>query len=88
MTEGFTGAYIRLLAKTTVLRAVDDGKCGPDGVTCTFTADNLNSAAEQVMRNYQIGKRAKKHHTIEADVHVSSKDSLDVIPLRRASGKR
>ena len=71
MTEGLTGAYIRLLAKTTVIRAVAEGKCG--GTACSVSADNLNAASEQVMRNYQIGKKAKKHHTIDAEVKLAHK---------------
>lgn len=76
MAEGLTGAYIRLLAKTTVIRAVSEGKCGAGGVTCTFSSDDLNAAAEQVQKNYAIGKKAKKHHVIEADVHVGSDDMI------------
>ena len=92
MTEGLTGAYIRLLAKTTVIRAVAEGKCGPDGVTCNFTSDNLNAAAEQVMKNYAIGKKAKKHHQMEPDTHVALDGAVrpltEIIPLKRASGNR
>src|SRR5512135_2086310 len=90
MTEGLTGAYIRLLAKTTVIRAVAEGKCGLDGAACQFSADNLNSAAEQVMKNYAIGKKAKKHHQMEADTHVAlDLDSVhEILPLKRASGHR
>jgi hypothetical protein len=86
MTEGLTGAYIRLLAKTTVIRAVAEGKCGPNGTACQFSSDNLNAAAEQVMRNYAIGKRAKRHHTIEAEVHAvaAAEESADIIPLKKA----
>jgi hypothetical protein len=86
MTEGLTGAYIRLLAKTTVIKAVSEGRAAQG--RCVFTSDNLNSAAEQVMRNYAIGKKAKKHHTYEADTHVAV-DEMDaalapVIPYLRA----
>jgi hypothetical protein len=67
MTDGFTGAYMRDVAKSCVIRAVDAG-CF-DGACVTFSADHLIAAAEQSMRNYQLGKRAKKHHVdLEASV--------------------
>lgn len=59
MTEGFTGAYIRDVAKSCVIRAVEGG--GHDGTVVTFTADHLIAAANQSLSNYQLGKRAKKH---------------------------
>jgi len=76
MTQGLTGAYIKELANATVIRAVADGHCSPDGRMCTFSSDNLTAAAEQCMKNYSIGQRAKKHHKLEAEVHVSSDDTL------------
>jgi hypothetical protein len=92
MTEGLTGAYIRLLAKTTVIRAVSEGKCGANGAACSFSADNLNAASEQVMKNYAIGKKAKKHHIMEVDTHVAQdaapKQLPGILPLKRASGNR
>jgi AAA+ superfamily predicted ATPase len=66
MTDGLTGDYMRSLARAVVIQAVKDN-CS-DGQTCTFTANHLTGAVEQVMKNYQIGKRAKKHHIIEADI--------------------
>jgi len=93
MTEGLTGAYIRLLAKTAVIRAVAEGKCGVNGSTCSFSADNLNAAAEQCMKNFAIGKKAKKHHIMESDTHVAHEAEEDhglgeIFPLKRASGNR
>lgn len=59
MTDGFTGAYIRDVAKSCVIRAVESG-CH-DGTIVTFTADHLIAAANQALANYQLGRRAKKH---------------------------
>lgn len=70
MTEGLTGAYMKDLAKACVLRAVSDGQVEEDGSYCVFTSDNLMSAVDHVMRNWLLGKRAKKHHTIELEARV------------------
>lgn len=66
MTDGLTGDYVKSLAKSTVIRAVASGRADA-GDSCIFSADDLTAAAEQAMRNYQIGKRAKKHHTYEVE---------------------
>ncbi len=95
-TQGLTGAYIRLLAKTTVIRAVAEGHVIPGGSGCIFSADDLNAATEQVMKNFAIGKKAKKHHVIEGEVHMSGDELLPselgvntvVVPLKKASGSR
>lgn len=65
MTDGLTGAYIRLLAKMAVIRAVAEGRSSEGAAL--VRADDLNAAADQVMKNHAIGKRAKKHH-IQAEV--------------------
>jgi len=70
MTDGFTGDYIKSLARAVIIQAVADGLT--DGQRATFTADHLNAAAEQVMKNYQIGKKAKKHHQFEADISIAA----------------
>lgn len=72
MTDGLTGDYIKSLARAVVIRVVADGI--GDGQPCTFSADHLNAAAEQVMRNFQIGKKAKKHHMLEADITVAGSE--------------
>jgi hypothetical protein len=72
MTDGLTGDYIKSLARAVIIRAVAAGLT--NGQICTFTADHLNSAVEQVMRNYQIGKKAKKHHNFEADVTIAGEE--------------
>jgi ATP-dependent 26S proteasome regulatory subunit len=59
LTDGLTGAYIKDLAKATVIKAVSRGNFVDCGVL--FNADDLTGAAEQVVRNYQIGKSAKKN---------------------------
>jgi len=67
LTEGMTGAYVRLLAKTTVLHAVSRGQANDN--VCIFTNDDINMAAEQVLKGFAIGKKAKKHHQYEVDVN-------------------
>jgi len=69
MTEGLTGDYMKSLARAVVIRAVSEG-CS-NGKACTFTADHLTAAVEQVLHNYHIGKRAKKHHQFEADIALA-----------------
>ena len=59
LCDGLTGDYIKELAKCTVLRSVAEGRASGNKVI--FTADDLNAAGEQVVRNFKIGKRAKKH---------------------------
>ena len=66
LTEGLTGAYIKELANATVIRAVAQGNFGGGGVL--FSADDLNASAEQVVRNYKIGKAARKR--VQAEVTV------------------
>lgn len=67
LTDGLTGAYIKELVNATVIRAVAGGNFVEDGVL--FSADDLNAAAEQVVRNYKIGKAAKKQ--LQAEVVVT-----------------
>jgi len=66
MTDGFTGAYIRDVAKSCVIRAVEAG--GFDGTTVTFSADHLIAATQESLSNYQLGKRAKKHINVEGTI--------------------
>jgi len=67
LTDGLTGAYIKELANATVIRAVAKGNFVAGGVL--FSADDLNSAAEQVVRNYKIGKAARRK--LQAEVVVT-----------------
>ena len=67
LTDGLTGAYIKELANATVIRAVARGNFVEGGIA--FSADDLNSAAQQVVRNYQIGKTARKR--LQAEVTVT-----------------
>lgn len=68
LTEGLTGAYLKDLAKSTVVRAVAEGRAGDGAVT--FTVDNLNGAAQKVMKNWSLGQRARKHHHLEGQADV------------------
>lgn len=68
MTDGLTGAYIRELANATVIRAIASGNYADGAVV--FKSEDLNAAAEQVVRNFRIGKAAHKSQ-IHADVSVS-----------------
>jgi len=68
ITEGFTGDYIKELVKCTVIHAVANGRVTKN--RATFDSDDLMSASEQVMRNYNIGKKVKKHHDVNVDANV------------------
>lgn len=76
MTAGLTGDYLKNLAKTTVIRAVADGCC--DGKNVIFTAAHLTGAAEQAMKNFQIGCRAKRHHHYENEINSMSDSSVQL----------
>lgn len=80
LTNGLTGAYIKDLVKTAVIRAVSLGQASLDGVSVNLTSDDLMSAAEQVMKNFEIGKRAKKHHVV--DVSVASELPSKPSPIK------
>ena len=69
MTEGLTGAYVKALAKSAVIRATADGCVSDDGRVCVLTADQLNASADQVMKNYQLGQRALKHHKVDVTLN-------------------
>lgn len=69
MTDGLTGDYIKDLARTVIIHAVSNGGKTPDGVV--FSADDLIFACHQIMQNFQIGQKAKKHH-----VEISEISSL------------
>lgn len=69
MTDGLTGAYVKSLAKSAVIRSVAEGRSA-EGST-VVTAEDLNAAAEQVMKNFRIGKRAKRHH-VQGEVQIGS----------------
>ena len=65
MTDGLTGDYMKNLAKTSVVRAVADGSC--DGKNVVINSDHITGAADQAMKNFAIGKRAKRHHYYEGE---------------------
>lgn len=73
MMEGLTGDYIRSLARAVVINAVNSGQVSEDGLSCSFGPEDLTIAAEQIMRNYRIGLRAKKHYTFQAEVESAPK---------------
>lgn len=68
MVEGLTGAYIKDLANSIMIRAVSSNCMTPDGLSVVFTTDNITGAAEQVMKNYLLGKRVKRHHQTDPQV--------------------
>lgn len=76
LTEGFTGDYLKEVAKQVVIRATREGR--NEGGKVNFNVDDLNTAGEQVVRNFKIGKKAKKHHNVE--VEGSGVLSLDSYP--------
>lgn len=60
LTDGLTGAYIKDLIKTAVISAVSNNQMKGDAVL--IKSSDMLSAINQVMMNYEIGQRAKKHH--------------------------
>jgi SpoVK/Ycf46/Vps4 family AAA+-type ATPase len=72
LTDGFTGDYIKEVAKTIVIRATAQGRNNNGKIT--FITDDLNIAGEQVLKNFQIGKRARRHH----DISIDGKASIDM----------
>lgn len=68
LTDGFTGDYIKELVKCTVIHAAAHGRVAGNRVT--FNSDDLMSASEQVIKNYTIGKRVKKHHDVNVDANI------------------
>jgi len=71
LTEGLTGAYIKELAKCTVIKAVAKNHV-TDGCV-VFSADDMIFAAKQVVENYSIGQRAVSHHKkFKVDANVKT----------------
>lgn len=68
MTEGFTGDYLKALVKEVILKATAEGRCVNGQVQ--FISDDLTVAGESMMRNFQIGKRAKKHHQYKMELET------------------
>ena len=71
LCAGFTGDYVKEIARTVVIRATRLGRNQSGQVT--FNSDDLNVAGEQAIRNFNIGKKAKKHH----DVSVNGELEID-----------
>lgn len=70
MSEGLTGDYMKELVKCIVIRATTEGRNTGDGVT--FNTDDLTKSAEQVINNYKIGRKSKRH-----DVQVNANIDID-----------
>lgn len=66
LTDGLTGAYIKDLVKCAVIRAVSHHQINEDGCV-SLKSDDLLFAANQIMKNFEIGKKAKKHHELSSD---------------------
>jgi len=64
-TEGMTGAYIKDLVKCAIISAVNDGRCDQNSKRVILCGNDLTNAVEQVLANYKIGSRAKKHHPVQ-----------------------
>lgn len=71
LCDGFTGDYIKELAKAAVIRAAANGRA--ESGLVSVCADDLTVAAEQVLRNFKIGKRSKKHHFVEVEADLATK---------------
>jgi AAA+ superfamily predicted ATPase len=61
LCAGFTGDYIKKLAESAVIKSAAAGRV--QNGQAVVTADDLTTAAEQEIRNYKIGKRARQHHS-------------------------
>ncbi|HEY8095025.1 MAG TPA: ATP-binding protein, partial [Methylobacter sp.] len=59
LSEGFTGDYMKELARTLIIHATAGGRNKNGAVA--FNADDIVTAGEQVMKGFQIGKKVKKH---------------------------
>lgn len=68
LTAGFTGDYLKEVVKSAVIRCVSEGR--GQGGTALVSGDDLIKATKQVLDNFRIGKRAKKHHQMTADLDV------------------
>jgi len=69
LTAGLTGAYMKELAKSVVIRSTSNGGYGNGAVI--FNADDLTSGADHVMKNFQIAKRAMSRDvTVDASVDI------------------
>lgn len=71
MTDGLTGAYMKDLARTVVLKAVSGNGLSTDKSHVVFNNDHMVSATEHVIKNWRIGKRAKKHHRYTSELDIS-----------------
>ena len=70
LCAGLTGDYLKELAKSIVIRATREGR--NTGGQIVFTADDMAAAGALVIKNHNIGKKAKKHHevSLEGDVTI------------------
>lgn len=65
LMDGFTGDYIKEVAKQIVIRATKEGR--NDGNQVIFNVDDLSVSGAQVMKNFKIGQKAKKHIDVTID---------------------
>ncbi len=78
LADGFTGDYVRELARTLVIKATAAGR-NADG-RVTFTAGDLVSAGDLVMKGFQIGKKVKRHIQLDEAHSVASVRERPSIP--------
>jgi len=73
LCAGFTGDYVKEIARAVVIRATRQGRNQSGQVI--FTADDLTTAGEQAIRNFAIGKKARRHHdlALEGEVGVTER---------------
>jgi hypothetical protein len=57
MTDGLTGDYLKDLANTICIHAISEGRAIPGGVL--YNAGDMMFAVNQILGNYQIGKRSR-----------------------------
>ncbi|HED06364.1 MAG TPA: ATP-binding protein [Ignavibacteria bacterium] len=72
LMSGFTGDYVKEVAKQTIIRATNEGRNRNGRVL--FTSDDLNIAGEHVIKNFQIGQKVRHHH----DVSIEGSGQFDI----------
>ena len=64
-TDGMTGAYIKDMVKCAIINAVSGGRCDEHDKCVNICQEDLVSAVDQVLSNFKIGSRARKHHVLQ-----------------------
>lgn len=84
LCAGFTGDYIREVAKAAVIQATSEGREGEGDVS--LSADDLMTAIQQVLQDFRIGKKARKHIEVDAELEDDVVVASDMPAVLAASG--